>query len=495
MTSKLIVILILFASLVSESVFCQVDNDPPVAPRLTFLTVQVSNGKPLLEWSKSPSADVSGYVLYYFTNDEGHAFDTIHDPNTTSYVNMGSSAEFLAESYVIAAIDTAGNISPLSNELNTVLPQISVDSCKRLINLSWNSYASYPTAVTGYTLMVSENGGAFTRAGQTSASSTSFAFEGIKPAINYCFSIAVSLESGMVSNSSVKCRQVQMERPPDWMNADYATINENGNISLSFTIDPLSEIKTFFINRKRIADNDFVSFTNIPLSNNNVLYTDLSAKSTEQYSYWLLAINNCGVPSETSNIAGNIVLNIKSENDLLKLTWNSYRKWNGDVSNYMIYLNTGNGFILNNVMSPVDTVFIINYHEIMNDVTAGNLCFYIEANENTNLYGITGKGRSNTVCLPDIENITVPNAFTPDNDNLNDFFKPVLSFTPSEYHLIITDRQNNKLFETSDHLQAWDGTKSGTILPADVYLWFMKVRTPSGRVISKTGTIAIVKTR
>jgi gliding motility-associated-like protein len=93
------------------------------------------------------------------------------------------------------------------------------------------------------------------------------------------------------------------------------------------------------------------------------------------------------------------------------------------------------------------------------------------------------------------ERITVPTAFTPDNDLVNDLFKPVLSFIPLEYHLVITDRQNNILFESTDHQAQWDGTRNGNPLSQGVYLWFLKVKTPSGKIISKSGTVTIIKNR
>jgi gliding motility-associated-like protein len=272
-------------------------------------------------------------------------------------------------------------------------------------------------------------------------------------------------------------------------------VNDEDKISLSFTIDPVSEIKTFWVNRKRLADNDFVSMTNTQLLNNNILFTDANAKTTEKYVYWLAAINRCGIPSTNSNIAANMILEISAASDPILLQWNSYRNWTGGISGYRLFINTGSGFGLKNTFAASDTTCTIDYRDIMNDVSDASICFYIEAEEIPNIHGITGKSRSNTVCMTGTEKITVPNSFTPDNDNLNDLFRPVLSFTPAEYQLIITDRFNNKLFESSDPLQSWDGTKGGSSLPRDVYLWFIRVKTPSGSVISKTGTIAIVKTR
>jgi gliding motility-associated-like protein len=129
----------------------------------------------------------------------------------------------------------------------------------------------------------------------------------------------------------------------------------------------------------------------------------------------------------------------------------------------------------------------------MNDITVEEVCFYVKAIEETNPHGISGESKSVTVCTELIEKITVPNTFTPNNDMVNDFFKPVLSFTPLDYHLVITDRQNNILFESRDYLSEWDGTQNGASLPQGVYLWFLKIKTPSGRTVSRTGNLTIIK--
>jgi hypothetical protein len=59
--------------------------------------------------------------------------------------------------------------------------------------------------------------------------------------------------------------------------------------------------------------------------------------------------------------------------------------------------------------------------------------------------------------------------------------------------MIITDRQNNIIFETSNHFDKWDGSKSGSSLPPDVYLWYLSVRSPSGKSYRKSGTVTIIK--
>jgi gliding motility-associated-like protein len=167
----------------------------------------------------------------------------------------------------------------------------------------------------------------------------------------------------------------------------------------------------------------------------------------------------------------------------------------GTISSYKLFVNSGKGYEEKAVIPASDTVFVQGYQQIMYEVSGNEVCFHISASETSNPYGISGESVSSKICTSPTEIITIPNVFTPNNDLDNDLFKPVLSFTPLEYHLIISNRQGNILFETRDYLAEWDGSRNGNPQPQGVYIWFLKLTTPSGKIISKTGTITIISSR
>jgi len=473
----------------------QADIVPPITPIFNLVSVQPFTGRTELHWSKSPSPDVSGYVLYNFRNNEGFAFDTIWNPDVTDYVNMGAFAGDRMESYVIAAIDTAGNISPLSNELHTIFTSARIDTCNNQINLTWNNYSPGPKSLTRYTIAVSENGGPYSETGSVAAGITSYSTAAFTTGSQYCFIVRAEFTDGQYSSSNNVCLLTIMQRPPGWINADQATVNDNNSISLSYSIDPSSEIKTFGIDRKKDTEVDFTRLAVLQSAGNKVTYTDVSATQGQKYIYRLSAINNCGNAAVYSPVSVNMLLTVSSDGGNVVLNWNKYRKWEGGVDHYKVFINTGDGFTEKAILQPDDTIFILSYSEIMYVITSGTYCFRVEAYEGTNPYGIVGISKSNMACSEIKEVITVPNAFTPDNDLINDRFRPVLSFAPVEYILIITDRKNNRVFESTSYQAEWDGTRNGSSLPEDVYLWFLKVKTPSGDYLSRTGTVTIIKNR
>jgi trimeric autotransporter adhesin len=75
----------------------------------------------------------------------------------------------------------------------------------------------------------------------------------------------------------------------------------------------------------------------------------------------------------------------------------------------------------------------------------------------------------------------VPNAFSPDGDEFNNVFKPVLTsgFDVNSYHLQIFNRWGETVFESLDYEQGWDGTFNNEIILDGVYIWKIKVKNRS----------------
>ena len=74
---------------------------------------------------------------------------------------------------------------------------------------------------------------------------------------------------------------------------------------------------------------------------------------------------------------------------------------------------------------------------------------------------------SNVKVEPSFE-LWVPNSFTPNNDGVNDLFKPVI-IGFDYYELIITNRWGEIVFTSIDVSESWDGYQDGKIVPSGVY--------------------------
>ena len=104
-----------------------------------------------------------------------------------------------------------------------------------------------------------------------------------------------------------------------------------------------------------------------------------------------------------------------------------------------------------------------------------------------------------TVQIIDIEpkvNYFLPNAFTPNNDALNDNFLGRGFFLGmTDFSLNIWNRWGELVFETTDPNEGWNGKKfnTGKSAPNGVYVVIVKYKGPRGNPFKIKGFATIVR--
>jgi gliding motility-associated-like protein len=99
-----------------------------------------------------------------------------------------------------------------------------------------------------------------------------------------------------------------------------------------------------------------------------------------------------------------------------------------------------------------------------------------------------------TFCDPD--HIYLPNAFTPNGDNLNDELGIISNTLDllTDMELMIYNRWGEEIFRTTNPKDTWDGTYRGDPLPPDVYGYYLWVLCPgSGEELVQKGNITLLR--
>ncbi len=88
----------------------------------------------------------------------------------------------------------------------------------------------------------------------------------------------------------------------------------------------------------------------------------------------------------------------------------------------------------------------------------------------------------------------VPNVFSPNNDQVNDVFKPSFnSITHEGYSMIIFDRWGMKVFETNDINEGWDGKFKDKYVQLGAYNYIIKYVDNDGVSHEKSGVLNIIR--
>lgn len=82
-----------------------------------------------------------------------------------------------------------------------------------------------------------------------------------------------------------------------------------------------------------------------------------------------------------------------------------------------------------------------------------------------------------TLIINGIFTLYVPNAFTPNADGINDYFKSEGDMlNPDHFEFRIFNRWGELMWYTQDFMDAWDGNYMGTKVPIGVYTWKIKAK-------------------
>jgi gliding motility-associated-like protein len=89
--------------------------------------------------------------------------------------------------------------------------------------------------------------------------------------------------------------------------------------------------------------------------------------------------------------------------------------------------------------------------------------------------------------------IAVPNAFTPNNDGLNDFLYPVNAYKATNLLFQVFNRFGSLVFTTNNLINKWDGTIGGIPQDSGVYIWILNYTDADRKKISLKGTAVLIR--
>ena len=92
----------------------------------------------------------------------------------------------------------------------------------------------------------------------------------------------------------------------------------------------------------------------------------------------------------------------------------------------------------------------------------------------------------------------IPNAFSPNGDGINDVFRAIGLYKDINYNLQVYNRWGEKVYETDQLEEGWNGISGGKYCPPDTYVWVIHVDflgqdiVTNGSVVLR-GTVTIIR--
>ena len=94
----------------------------------------------------------------------------------------------------------------------------------------------------------------------------------------------------------------------------------------------------------------------------------------------------------------------------------------------------------------------------------------------------------------DEEKIIIPNAFTPNEDNINDYYRIIdTDNIIKEFTLEIFNRFGEKVYSSNDIHERWDGYFKGALLSSQVFDFYLEVECIGEKTLFKKGNISLIR--
>ncbi len=475
------------------------DVTPPAIPALDSVTVNPATGIASISWITN-NTDTDGYIIYKLISGVWTPIDTVYGMNTSTYVNLNSTAGNGSEEYCVAAFDSCFNVGGKSILHNTIYLQDTIDLCDGGSHLSWNKYVNWAGGVSKYDVYTSTNGGPFTFVTTVPGTDTMATHGPLTQFSNYCYFVRAWNQGGTKSSTSNQvCKIANLPAQPVFNYLRYVTVEDVNKVEVAFYVDINAGSSLYKVMRSLDLNGVYVELGQIaPNGSATLLFTDLTAETgVRSYYYKIIAVDNCGADGMISNQGRTIYLTARAEADLTNiLNWNDYELWLGSVQKYHIYRSLDGGVTFNT--SPIASITYGQETTYKDDISGniakdGIYCYYIQGVEGAgNVYLFVDSSKSNIACAQQDPSLFIPNAFTPGGKN--PIFRPENVFVNVEgYSFVIFDRWGEKIFETSDPKGGWDGTFKGDKCQMDVYVYLLRYKGLGKKVINKRGTVTLVK--
>jgi gliding motility-associated-like protein len=464
---------------------------PQVAP---LLSVSVSGNDVELEWTPSASPEVYAYVIYRLIGGNVDPVDTVF--TGTSYTDTGAEPNIRSEQYYVIALDPCGNTSIFLNPHSTIYLSISQDACERSMFLEWNPYENFQQGLGSQEIWLSLEGAAPELVTVLGPDATSYNYSVLDDQAEHCFFIrAVEAVSGRGANSNVACEVSDIVTPPDELVLFNATYLESGGVEVNWLWNADAELSATNIEILEgsstvpgiIPWNDLI----VPLEISNSIEVPGSAVPT---SYTVSAVDDCGVPWKSKTLSIPFLDGEAVDPGENELAWTPFELEGATVEAYELYRISalGNEFV---GTVPGGQLFYLDLIPKA-QVTEDPICYYVEARFSQVLPDgslAVANSRSNTICLVPEAKMYLPNVFAP--LGVNNIFRPFILYADasSDYRLQIFNRWGEKVFETRNLEEGWDGYFRGQLQPSGVYIYVLEFEAPGFERIVRKGDVTLVR--
>jgi gliding motility-associated-like protein len=309
---------------------------------------------------------------------------------------------------------------------------------------------------------------------------------------NYCYYIVGVNVCGVVTDRGFRtCTQKELNSPIDSTYLITATVEDNRGVRTFWLQSLEQDFGSYELFRSTRDGKEPYSLIATLTNRSDTTYLDMDVNvQTTSYCYKVRVLDRCGHVSVKSNRGCNIVLAGSATGKPLyyfDLDWQNYDHWPAGISGYTLERRVDTG-ILRPIVAVNNAVF--DYRDNRLNYDWGGYFYRIRAFEAPGGYNATSL--SNEFYLFQPPELYVPDAFTPNGDDINDVWGTVPVFV-RDYHMMVFNRWGQKVFDSKDKKLQWKGVM-GNGKPSDnVFAWLVVYKGWDDRRYTQRGVVHVLE--
>ena len=469
------------------------DSVPPLDLEILRVSV-VDDNSIILDYKRSATLDFDAYIIYQEDNNTFYKIDEVADRETVTRTINNKNTLSTSYCFKIEARNTCGLLSDTFTALKHCTIETDAQGDTNLNVVNWSPYIGWSSIAT-YDILrkVVGSPSASQLIGTVPSDSLHYIDSTVYCNIEYSYRIQANEAAGnsqLSLSDTAHAMPVWFYTPPP-NKLVRATVEDDLEIRVEWDSVKGSQIPiTTYVLQKSFNGSEYVDLYTADASTFDYVDDDVLV---DDYSYYYrtYAIDECYDTSDFWNYGKTILLDADTSLDQRpELNWSHYLGWTEDISYYTVEIkNPDNTFLEIASFTYKDTTFI----DLLTDLNQRpDYCYRIVAYKEQVPFENQVVSVSNVDCSPVRSKIFYPNAFTPNGDNLNEFY-----VTPSEYikeyHIRIFNRWGEKVFESFDVTKNWDGTYNGKDAQQDAYAVLVNTIGVDGIQRVHHGTITVLR--
>ena len=454
------------------------DKIAPNIPVINTVSIDSATGQVNISWNQNGHPDTYGYIIY-IQNAAGNVveMDTVWGWGNILYSYLENTS-LGALTYSVAAFDSCFTTSsPATYQTSakgilhsSIFLQGHYDPCGSVGALDWTAYLGWNN-VDHYEVYVNSPAGPWSNVINTSTLQHSEIFTQF--GLYEVLIIAVHSD-GRQSFSNKITLDVTTNPAPN-INYILSASVVNQQVLIRHLVDTSGNVNAVAFERQR-KDGSFYEIGRQNVFLPITVFIDEEADVEQVNVYRAVIIDSCGYQTTISDTVFTTVITVVGDsiNYLNAVSWTPYVGYNGNVQRYDLF-RIIDGIISPSAIATVGPNTFSFTDNVEQEFVRNELCYYVLAVENTNIYGYAEKANNNISCSEFTPYVYIPNAFTP--DGFNPVFAPKYSYMKlPDFEMRIHNRWGEEIFTTNDPIKGWNGYLNNSYEPApnDIYIYTIR---------------------